>query len=76
MGKNIIHVYHSNGLWKVRRLGSKKASRVFNDKVNAIRYAEEQKMKNDLELFVHNVDGSINANDTYYSERIAARSQF
>lgn len=76
MKEKKVHVYNSNGVWKVRRVGTEKASRVFNDKLKAIQYAEKQKRKNNFELFVHNIDGSINANDTYRSKNIAAKAQF
>lgn len=57
--KNRIHVYHSNGVWKVRRSDSEKASRIFDDKTKAIQYGLEQKRKKKIKLFVHNIDGSI-----------------
>lgn len=71
MEEKRIHVYHSNGVWKVRRSDSEKASRAFDDKTEAIQYGQEQERKKKIELFVHNVDGSINENHQYKSDMIA-----
>lgn len=73
MEEKRIHVYHSNGVWKVRRSDSEKASRVFDDKTEAIQYGQEHERKKKIELFVHNIDGSINENRQYNSEMIATK---
>ena len=73
MEEKRIHVYHSNGVWKVRRSDSEKASRVFDNKTEAIQYGQEQERKKKIELFVHNIDGSINENRQYNSEMIATK---
>lgn len=73
MEEKRIHVYHSNGVWKVRRSDSEKASRAFDDKTEAIQYGQEQERKKKIELFVHNIDGSINENHQHNRDMIATK---
>lgn len=67
MLKRSNHVIPSNkqGGWAVKKSGSIKASKSFDRKEDAIKYARELSRKEATELFIHKKDGKIQERSTY-----------
>lgn len=72
MPKN-VHVVHSQGEWKVRREGSLRASRVFEDKKSAIDYGKKIGREDRVELYIHNMDGRISCRSSFGNDPFPPR---
>jgi hypothetical protein len=53
------------GDWAVRKSGSSKATRVFRDEGEAVRFAREVARKDRAELYIHRKDGTIRDSDSF-----------
>lgn len=60
-----VHVVHSQGEWKVRREGSLRASRVFGTKSAAVGYGKKIGREDQVELYIHNMDGRISGRSSF-----------
>ena len=65
-----LHVVHSQGEWKVRREGSRRASKVFDRKSDAVVYGCKIGKNEGLELYIHNTDGRIADRRSYGDKRL------
>ena len=72
MSRN-LHIVHSQGEWKVKREGSVRASKVFNDKSAAVDYGRKISKSERLELYIHNMDGRIAARRSYGNDPFPPR---
>src|SRR5215217_5765699 len=53
------------GGWSVRQSGASRASRVFADEAEAVRFGREAAQKDRTELYVHRQDGTIRRKLSY-----------
>lgn len=58
-----------SGGWSVRRSGSIRASRVFETREAAVRYARDKAKKERTDLYLHGVDGMVREKSSYGSDR-------
>lgn len=67
MTKKSNHVVPSRekGGWTVKKSGSTKASKSFDKKSDAVRYARELSRKEQTELYIHKKDGRIQDRNSY-----------
>lgn len=63
--KNPHVVPRHEGGWSVKKEGASRASRVFDNQADAIKYAKDQAKQDHSELFVHGQDGRIRERDSY-----------
>lgn len=64
-GKTQHVVPNSKGEWVVRRSGSARATRVFETRHGAVKYAKRLARKSGAELYIHRGDGTVQARDCY-----------
>ena len=69
--RNHIHVVHSKGVWKVKREGSMRATRAFTTKSAAINFARALGKQQQVEVYIHNVDGRIGGRHSYKKESMS-----
>lgn len=64
--KRKISCNHDNGNWKVKKQGAERASKIFENKKDAVNYGRE-KAKNGSkgQLIIHKKDGKIQTEYTY-----------
>jgi hypothetical protein len=53
------------GGWRVLRSGAARATRVFENKEDAVGFAEKLARKDSAQLYVHRRDGTIQKRDSY-----------
>jgi hypothetical protein len=58
-------VSNPNGGWSVLRSGAARATRVFDNKEDAVSFARTLAEKERTELYVHRRDGTIQQRDSY-----------
>jgi len=58
-------VSNPNGGWSVLRSGASRATRVFDNKEDAVTFARTLAEKERTELYVHRRDGTIQQRDSY-----------
>jgi hypothetical protein len=76
MSKTSQHVVpSSDGRWRVRKSGSSKASRVFDNQGDALAYARELARKEGGDLYVHHRDGTIRERDSYGNDSFPPRDR-
>jgi Uncharacterized protein conserved in bacteria (DUF2188) len=64
--KNDQHVVpNPKGGWSVLRSGASRATRVFDNKEEAVGFAKKRAKKDSAELYVHRRDGTIQERDSY-----------
>ena len=63
------------GGWNVRRSGAERASRHFDDKETAIKYARLVCKNQKTELYIHRKDGSIAHKDNYSVDPVPPREK-
>ena len=56
---NLHVITNTSGGWSVRKDRALRALRAFDFKEEAIEYAETLAEKDDLDLYIHNKDGSV-----------------
>jgi hypothetical protein len=62
-------VANTRGGWSVRRTGSQRATKVFDNEDDAIRFAREKAREARGDLYVHRRDGTVRERDTYADHR-------
>lgn len=62
-GHHVMSGLH--GGWSVRLTGAQKATRVFQQRADAIAFARNEARRQGGDLFIHNEDGSVNDVRTY-----------
>ena len=66
MAKATRHVVaNPKGGWSVRQSGSSRATRVFETRADAVKFAHQVAKKERTELYVHAKDGTIRQKDSY-----------
>jgi hypothetical protein len=55
----------AGGRWSVRRTGAERASKVFDSKDQAVRYAGEIAKRDGSDLYIHRPDGLVHLKFTY-----------
>jgi hypothetical protein len=66
MARQTHHVVHNpNGGWDIRRGGSERSSRHFDNKVDAVNLAREISRNQQTELLIHGLDGRIQQSDSH-----------
>ena len=67
MSKQSNHVVPSKekGSWAVRKSGSTKSSKIFENQKEAIEYGRALSKKEKTELYIHRVDGRIREKRSY-----------
>ena len=66
MTRNTQHVVTNlDGVWKVKRGGATRASRVFIEQKDAISYARKLSRKQNAVLLIHGEDGAIKKSKSY-----------
>ena len=64
--KKSNHVVPSKGTgWAVKKSGASKASKKFETKVEAVKYAKEISNREKTELYIHKKDGRIQNKNSY-----------
>jgi Uncharacterized protein conserved in bacteria (DUF2188) len=58
-------VPNSKGGWSVHTTGASRASRVFVNQQDAVKYARTAAQKGHAELYIHRSDGTISSRDSY-----------
>lgn len=53
------HILPRNNGWAVKREGSKRASKIFPKKDQAVAFAKKKSIRNESSVFVHKMDGTI-----------------
>ncbi len=60
------HVVPSGkGGWSIKKSGDEKASRHFDNKQDAVRYARQVSINQKTELYIHKKDGTIASKDSH-----------
>jgi hypothetical protein len=66
MGKVSIHILlDSDGLWKVRKNGSKKSIAIFKEKLQAIAFGKQIAESQQVNYFIHNEKGRMESKSLY-----------
>ncbi|WOK08412.1 DUF2188 domain-containing protein [Imperialibacter roseus] len=67
MARKSNHVVPSTqkGGWAVKKSGSAKSSKSFDNKVKAVEYGKQLSKKEHSELFIHRKDGTIQNRNSY-----------
>ncbi|MEO8658264.1 MAG: DUF2188 domain-containing protein [Bryobacteraceae bacterium] len=68
MKKSQHVVPRTAGGWAVRQTGAARASKVFTNQQEAIKYAKEAAQKGGAELYIHRSDGTIRERSSYGNE--------
>uniref|UniRef100_Q3ATH6 DUF2188 domain-containing protein n=1 Tax=Chlorobium chlorochromatii (strain CaD3) TaxID=340177 RepID=Q3ATH6_CHLCH len=68
-------VSRPNGGWAVKTAGTTRAGRVFENKIDAIKYARDAAKKIQGELYVHNTDGTIMEQRSYGNDPFPPRDK-
>jgi len=74
MKKN-IHVVYDDGLWKMKRENSQKASKIFNTKIDAVDYSRNVAKNDKVEFAIHNKDGKISNKNSYGNDPYPPRDR-
>ncbi|MDD2516245.1 MAG: DUF2188 domain-containing protein [Candidatus Gracilibacteria bacterium] len=72
MSKN-QHVVPYNDKWAVKKAGSDKITKSFDNQKNAIEYAKEIAKNNNSELFIHGKTGKIRERNSYGNDNFPPR---
>jgi hypothetical protein len=76
MSKNTHHVVPApNGGWNIRKGGSNRASKHFDNKKEAEDWARQVSMNQKSELVIHKRDGTIQRKDSYGNEPLPPKDQ-
>ena len=76
MAKAARHVVpNPKGGWSVRQSGSSRATKVFGNQADAVRFARDVAKKEASEVFVHRSDGTIRQYDSYAHESFPPRAK-
>jgi uncharacterized protein YdaT len=59
------HVLPSEDGWKVKKSHAQKATKIFENKKEAVEYARKIAKKQETELFIHKKNGQITERNTY-----------
>ena len=59
------HVVPYNDKWAVKKEGSEKVTRIYDNQSDAIEYAKELAKNQKSELIIHGKDGEIREKNTY-----------
>lgn len=73
MGKNQWVSPTSNGKWKVHGEGSSKATKVFDNKSQAVEFGKGIAKNQQSELIVQKKDGKIQSKDSYGNDPLPPR---
>lgn len=73
MGKNQWVSPASNGKWKVHGEGNSKATKVFDNKSQAVEFGKGIAKNQQSELIVQKKDGKIQAKDSYGNDPLPPR---
>lgn len=66
MARKTQHVVpNSEGTWSVKKGGSSKATKNFENKADAVTYGREVAMNQKAELVIHKKDGTIQNSNSY-----------
>jgi hypothetical protein len=65
-GKHVVP--SGTGSWAVRNTGAARASRIFETQGQAVQYAQRAAQKDGTVLYVHRLDGAIQAKYSYGTE--------
>ena len=66
MARETQHVVPNvNKGWSVKKEGANKASRNFDDKASAVKFAKQFSKKRSTELIIHKKDGTIQSYTSY-----------
>lgn len=65
MAKRTNHVVPSSTGWVVKKSGAKKASRIFDEKAQAVAYAKKLSRLEATELYIHGKNGMIIDKSSY-----------
>jgi len=64
-GMSSQHVVPTDGNWAVKKVGSTRASRIFDTQKEAIQYGQRVARNSRSELFVHSLSGRIKSRQSY-----------
>lgn len=67
------HVLPSEDGWKVKKSNSIKASRIFDNQEEAIKYARKVAMNQQVELSIHGKNGKIRTRSSYENDSFPPR---
>lgn len=73
MSTAVKHVVSRHDRWAVVSAGASRASRVFDEKKEAVKFAREFAKKESGELYVHRKDGTIETRRNFGADSVAAR---
>jgi hypothetical protein len=73
--KSTNHVLPTSSGWAVKKSGAVKASRSFQSKVAAIRYARGLSRNEKTELYIHGKNGMIQDNYSYGNDPIPQKEK-
>ncbi|MCX2477292.1 DUF2188 domain-containing protein [Pedobacter sp. MC2016-05] len=65
MAKKSNHVVPSSSGWAVKKSGSSRASKTFDNKESAISYGKELSKNEKTELYIHKKNGMIQDKNSY-----------
>ncbi len=74
MAKKSNHVVPSSG-WSVKKSGSVRASRTFDNKQNAVIYATELSRSEKTELYIHKKIGMIQNRNSFGNDPLPPRDK-
>lgn len=72
-GKHVVP--RQNGGWAVKTAGTSRAGKVFENKVDAVKYARNSAKKTNGELYVHGKDGTIKERRSYGNDPFPPRDK-
>jgi uncharacterized protein YdaT len=76
MAKTSQHVVpHPKGGWSVRQSGASRATRVFANQSDAVRFAQKVAREERTELYVHRKDGTVRQKDSYGADPYPPRDR-
>lgn len=77
MARKSNHVVPSTqkGGWTVKKSGSSRSSRSFDNKTQAIKYGKQMSKKEHSELFIHRKDGTIQNRNSYGNDPFPPRDK-
>jgi hypothetical protein len=76
MAENAYHVVPApQGGWSVKKNGADRASRHFDKKEDAVKWAKETVKARSASIYVHRRDGTVQSKDTYGSDPVPSSSK-
>ena len=72
-GKHVVP--RQNGGWAVKTAGKSRASKVYDKKIDAIKYARDVAKKEHGELYIHGLDGTIKERRSYGNDPFPPRDK-